>query len=157
MALFGLKSKVQIAPVETNGSLPDEENWVDLCRTYRDTVEIIDADPTVEEEYSDQEDDPIAVFTEAGKTEGKFSTFEFDNNTLADLFPEGTTVNGGFSASNSKGFETAIRFKTDSEHVISYAKVKLTVKKNIRLQKKAVALIDCLFTPMSPIHIAKTA
>ncbi len=146
--IFGTK-EVEVAPVEATGLMPADGTFAKLCDTYRDTVEIMDDDPDIQEEYSDQQTEPIEVFTEEGKTKGKFSTFQFDTATLKKLFPTGTIVDGKFTFGKNLGFETALRFKTDSGHMISFPKVKMFAKKSIGLQKKKLGLIDVSFTPMS--------
>lgn len=155
MPIFGTKI-VEFAPALEDGTMPLDADFKELCKTYRDTVEITDADPETSEEKSDQVDEPIAVFFEAGKTEGKFSGYEYDTATLLKLMG-GTVVNSEWTEGDNKGLEIAIRFKTDSGHQIAYPKVKFFAKKNLKLKKKEVALIDCIFTPMSKTRIKKLA
>lgn len=152
--IFGCKS-VEAAEPEKDGSMPSEQDFEKLCKTYRDSVEITEDDPDVENEYSDQDTEPIASFAEAGETTGSFQAFEFDNDTLQKLYPDATVVDEEFTFGKNIGFETAIRFKTDSGHIIAYPKVKFFAKKNIQLVKKGLALIDCQFTPLSQATISK--
>lgn len=155
MAVFGTKS-VEFAEVTNDGTMPLDADFEELCKTYRDSVEIVDDDPDTAEEYSDQSTEAIAVFYEAGKTEGKFSGYEYDTATLMKLMG-GTTVNSEWVEGDNLGIEMAIRFKTDSGHQIAWPKVKFFAKKNLKLKKKEVALIDCSFKPMSKCHIKKLA
>lgn len=153
MAIFGTKT-VEMAPVTANGTMPLEAAWKELCKTYRDSVEIVDADPDIAEEFCDQVDEAIEVFIEAGKTDGKFSGYEYDTETLQKLMG-GTVVNGTWTEGNNRGMDMAIRFKTDSGHIIAYPVVKLFAKKNLKLVKKGVALIDVIFKPKSKVSISK--
>ena len=153
MAIFGTKI-VEWAPVEADGTMPTDSEFEELCKTYRDSVEIVDADADISEEYSDQVNEPIGVFVTPGKTDGKFSGYEYDTTTLL-LLMGGTVVDGEWTEGDNMGKEIAIRFKTDSGHQIAYPKVKFFAKKNLKLKKKEIALIDCVFTPMSKSKIKK--
>lgn len=153
MAIFGTQV-VEWAPVEADGTMPADSEFEELCKTYRDTVEIVDGDPDITEEYSDQTDEPIEVFVESGKTDGKFSGYEYDTETLQKLMG-GTVVNGTWTEGNNRGMDMAIRFKTDSGHIIAYPVVKLFAKKNLKLVKKGVALLDVVFKPKSKVSITK--
>lgn len=154
--IFGIADVVEYADVQENDAMPANGEFETLCKTYRDSVEIVDEDPETAEEYSDQDEAPIVAFLEAGKTQGRFSTFDFSAETLKKLMPGGTVVDGDFTFPTANlGFETALRFKTDSGHVIAWPKVKLFAKKNMQMVKKGVALIDVTFTPLSPATISK--
>ncbi|BBQ07935.1 hypothetical protein [Elizabethkingia anophelis] len=153
MAIFGTKA-VEYAEITADGTLPLEAAWKELCKTYRDTVEIVDADPEVADEFSDQLDEPFESFFIAGKTEGKFSGYEYDTETLVRLIG-GTVVDNEWTEGDRKPKKIALRFKTDSGHQIAYPVVSLFAKKNLKLKKKEVALIDCQFTPLSKIRIKK--
>src|SRR5690625_2544057 len=123
--IFGIAGAVEIAPVELDNAMPADAEFTELCVTYRDSVEILDEDPEEAEEYSDQEDDPIASFIEQGKTRGSFDTFDFDPATLKKLFPNGTVSGDDFIFPRSNtGFETALRFSTDSGHTIAFPRVR---------------------------------
>lgn len=154
MAIFGNK-KVEWAPVTADGTMPLEAAFTELCKTYRDSVEILDGDPDIVEEFSDQVDEAIEIFVEAGKTDGKFSGYEFDSATLQKLMG-GTTVDGTWTEGSNRGIDMAIRFKTDSGHIIAYPVVKLFAKKNLKLVKKGVALIDVIFKPKSKVSITES-
>lgn len=153
MAIFGTK-EVLWAPVEADESMPDDAVFEELCKTYRDSVEILDADPDITEEYSDQITEPIGVFVIPGKTDGKFSGYEYDTATLLKLMG-GTVVDSEWTEGDNVGLEIAIRYITDSGHRITYPKVKFFAKKNLKLKKKEIALIDCIFKPMSKVRIKK--
>lgn len=154
--IFGIAGAVEIAPVQADNAMPADEVFTGLCETYRDSVEILDEDPEEAEEYSDQEDDPIASFVEQGKTRGSFDTFDFSATTLKKLFPGGIVSDDDFIFPKSNtGFETALRFSTDSGHTIAFPKVKLFAKRNMQLVKKGVALINVTFTALSPAQISK--
>jgi hypothetical protein len=155
MAIFGTK-KVEFAEVTPDGTMPLEADWEELCKTYRDSVEIVDNDPDIAEEYCDQMDEAIEIFIEAGKTDGKFSGYEYDPVTLQKLMG-GTVVDNVWTEGSNRGIDMAIRFKTDSGHTIAYPVVKLFAKKNLKLVKKNVALIDVIFKPKSKVSITKPA
>lgn len=155
MAIFGTKI-VEFAEVKADGTLPLEADWAELCKTYRDSVEVVDADPDIAEEYSDQIVEPIEIFVEPGKTNGKFSTYEYDTAILTKLMG-GTVLDGVWTEGDNRGKDIALRFKTDSGHIIAWPVVKLFAKKNLKLVKKNVALIEVTFTPKSKVRISKTA
>lgn len=155
MAIFGTKS-VEFAPATEDGTMPLDAAFEHLCKTYRDTVEITDEDPEIVEEFCDQDDEAFEVFTTPGATTGKFSGYEYDPETLQKLMG-GTVLDNEWTEGDNKGIYIALRFNTDSGHRIGYPKVKLFSKKNLKLKKKEVALIDCTFKPMSKIRIKKLA
>lgn len=155
MAIFGTK-KVEWAPIEPDGSMPAESKWTELCKTYRDSVEIVDSDADITEEYSDQDDEPVEVFVEPGKTEGKFSTYDYSPATLVKLMG-GTLVDDEWTEGSNRGIDIAIRFITDTNHRIAYPAVKLFAKKNLKLVKKNMALVECVFNPKSKVRIKKLA
>lgn len=153
MAVFGTKI-VQVAEVKPDGSMPAEADWTELCKTYRDSVEVVDADPEISEEYSDQDIEPIEIFVEPGKTDGKFSTYDYDPAILQKLMG-GTVLDDEWTEGDNRGRDVALRFKTDSGHMIAWPVVKLFGKKNLKLVKKNVALIDVTFKPKSKTRIKK--
>lgn len=155
MALFGTKI-VEMAEVKTDGTLPLEAEWTELCKTYRDSVEVVDEDADIAEEYCDQVSEPIEIFLEAGKTNGKFSAYEYDPAILTKLMG-GTVLDGVWTEGDNRGKDIALRFKTDSGHIIAWPSVKLFAKKNLKLVKKNIALIDVTFTPKSKVRISKSA
>lgn len=154
--IFGIASGVELAPVQPDNAMPADNLFEKLCDTYRDSVEIVDEDPEESEEYSDQDDDPIASFIQAGKTRGGFDTYDFTPATLKKMFPTGTVSGEVFIfPKNYTGFETALRFTTDSGHIIAFPKVKLFAKKNMQMVKRGIALINVTFTALSAPKISK--
>ncbi|WP_407483789.1 hypothetical protein [Elizabethkingia anophelis] len=145
---------LEFAPVTADGSMPLEAAWTELCKTYRDSFEILDDDPEEADEYGDQQDEPIESFFIAGKTKGKFSAYEYDPATLKKLMG-GTVVDGEWEEGDKKAQKIALRLKTDSNHQIAYAVVSFFAKKNLKVKKKEVALIDCTFTALSKAKIKK--
>ncbi|UFK27515.1 hypothetical protein [Elizabethkingia phage TCUEAP3] len=142
--------KVLAAPVTADGSVPLEAAWKELCRTYKNSVEIVDAAPTKKPEYCDQQSKPFKIFYEAGATEGKFQAYDYDPATLVELIG-GTTLDGEWTEPEENlGKEIALRFMTDSGHQITYPSVMLFAKKNLKLTKDSVALLDIDFEPLVP-------
>lgn len=155
MAIFGTK-EVLYADVLENYAVPLDADFEELCKTYRDTVEIVDADGDVTEEYSDQSDDPIVSLFTPGKTEGKFSGYEYDTATLIKLLG-GTALDGEWTEGDKKPKIIALRFLTNSGHRITYPAVSFRAKKNLLLKTKNIALIDCVFTVLAKAKIKKLA
>lgn len=142
------------APITADGTMPLEAAWKPLCDTYRDSFEILDDDPEEADEYGDQQDEPIESFFIAGKTKGKFSTYDYSPETLKTLMG-GTVVDGEWEEGDKKPQKIAFRITTDSGHRIAYPVVSLFAKKNLKAKKKEVALIDCSFTALSKARIKK--
>ena len=67
----------------------------------------------------------------------------------------GTVVDGEWEEGDKKAQKIALRLKTDSNHQIAYAVVSFFAKKNLKVKKKEVALIDCTFTALSKAKIKK--
>ncbi|CAI9677016.1 hypothetical protein HZR02_17625 [Elizabethkingia anophelis] len=147
--------KVLFAPVTADGSVPLEAAWEELCRTYKNSVEILGGKPTKKQEYCDQQSKPIKIFYESASTEGKFQAYDYDLQTLVQLIGGTVVDNEWTEPEENLGKEIALRFITDSNHQITYAKVMLFGSKNLKLVKDGLALIDCEFEPLLPGKIKK--
>lgn len=144
---YGLKS-IKVGTPTTDGSMPTV--LTDLCRTYQDSMEFVEDEATTTEEYCDQDDDPIAVFTTRGGKSIKFSTFDYSNEVLQKL--KGGTVVDGVWAEPAVMPEIffATEMTTRTDFLFMFPKVKATARFNAQVRKNGVMLLEVTFKPMSP-------
>mgnify|MGYP007087628159 CR=1 FL=1 len=97
--VYGVKL-LESGDVQGNGEMPSA--LAELCRTYRDSVTFREEEGTTEEEYSDQRDEPEAVFTGTdGKKVIEFETFDWTPALLKKL-KGGTVLSNKWSAPITK-------------------------------------------------------
>lgn len=124
-----------------------------LFDTYRDSVSFVEEDPDVQDEYSDQADDPFISLTTKGKKSIKGSTFDWTPDILQAL-KGGTVVDGMWQEPVSTPvIYKAIELETDSGHLIQCSKWQVTAKINMEIKKKNVALLEFTFKPLLPVKM----
>lgn len=144
---YGLKQIKSGDPTE-DGTMPAVLE--ELCRTYRDSCEFTEDDPQITEEFADQEDDPIEVFSTKGAKQIKFSTFDYSPETLAKL-KGGTVVNGQWAEpTSSTSIYQAIELTTDTDTPFQFPKCRVLTKFNAKFVKNGLALLEVTLKPLSP-------
>lgn len=135
-------SQILVAEPTANGTLPADADFTKLCDTLRDSVKFNESEPSTETEYSDQDDAPIASFSEKGLMTVSFSTYDWDNDVLVAL-KGGTITNGKWHASTSRtNIVKAFRIVTDSGAIISFPRLKINCFFNAEFKKKNVSLLE---------------
>lgn len=135
-------SQILVAEPTANGVLPVDADFSELCKTLRDSVKLDEAEASTEKEYSDQENDPIASFSENGAITVGFSTYDWDNAVLVAL-KGGTIVNSKWHAPTTRtNIVKALRIVTDSGATISFPRVQITARFNSEFKKKNVSLLE---------------
>ncbi len=122
-------------------------------RTYRDSASFVEDDPDLQDEYSDQSDDPIISIGSKGKKTIKVSTFDYSNETLQFL-KGGTILNGQWV--EPKGFPVihkAVEIVTEDGLPFQFPKAQIITKFNAEYKKKGVALLEVTIVPQTPVQI----
>lgn len=144
---YGLKT-LKHAAVEADGSFPAV--LTELCRTYRDSVEFTEADPTTTEEFCDQEDDAIFQIVEKGAKEISFSTFDYSPEVLQKV-KGGTIVDNTWSEPTiTPEIHMAIEIETNTGVKFQFPKCRVIAQFNSRFQKRGLTLLDVTLRPLSP-------
>lgn len=126
-----------------------------LFDTYRDSVSFVEDDADVQDEYSDQDDNPFISLSTKGTKTLKASTFDWTPTILKEL-KGGTVVNGMWVEPATAPLITkAIDLETDSGTHFQCSKWQITAKLNAEIKKKNVALLEITAKPLLPIKIGK--
>lgn len=142
--------QVLAGTVLASGDFPDAGDMTELCKTYKNSCEFTEADPTITDEFSDQQDDPIHTFIEKGSKEIKFSTFDYTPATLVKL-KGGTSLNDVWSepATIPEIFQ-AIELKLASGNSFKFPKCRIFAKFNAKLVKNGLSLLEVTIKPVLP-------
>ena len=142
---FGVAADTNVMPVP----------MTKLFDTYRDTVSFVEEDDDVQDEYSDQEDNPFISLSTKGAKTIKGSTFDWTPDILVAL-KGGTSVDGMWKEpAVSTPIYKAVEVETDSGHKILCSKWQVTAKINMEIKKKNVALLEFTLKPLLPVSIGK--
>ncbi len=118
-------------------------------RTYRNSCEFTEDDPSVKDEYSDQDDDPFFSIVTKGKKSIKVSTFDYGNETLQFL-KGGTVVDGQWhEPAGAPIIFKAVKIVTNTGLPFEFPKVQIVAKFNAKLTKEGVKLLEVTMTPMA--------
>ncbi len=144
---YGLK-QINAADISVDGTMPTKLE--ELCRTYKNSCEFTEDDPQITEEFCDQEEDAIDIFTTKGAKQIKFSTFDYSPETLKVL-KGGTVLNGQYAEpTGSVDIYKAIELITDTGIPFHFPKCRVITKYNAKFVKDGLMLLDVTLKPMSP-------
>ncbi len=145
---YGLKS-IKHADPTLDGTFPSS-GLVELCRTYKDSCEFTEDDPSITEEFCDQEDDPVMVFIEKGAKNVKFSTFDYSPETLKTL-KGGTVLDNKWSEPTTlPEIHRAIEITTATGLKFCFPKARVIAKFNAKFVKNGMMLLEVTLKPVSP-------
>lgn len=126
-----------------------------LFDTYRDSVSFVEEDADFQDEFSDQQDDPIISLGTKGVKTLKGSTFDWTPTVLQTL-KGGTVVDGMWTEPAVMPVITkAVELETDSGVIIRCSKWQVSAKLNMEIKKKNVALLEFTLKPLLPVSIGK--
>lgn len=144
---YGLKS-IKVAEPETSGAMPTV--LTELCRTYQDSMEFVEDEATVTEEFCDQDDDPIAVFAVKGGKSVKFSTFDYSPEVLQKV-KGGTVVDDTWAEPVvMPEIHQAVEIETRTGLKFQFPKARVTARFNAQVRKNGVMLLEVMLRPLSP-------
>lgn len=144
---YGLK-KLNSADPKEDGTMP--EVLPELCQTYRDSCSFVEEESTVTDEYSDQQDDPIASFDVKGAKTITCSTFDYSPETLVKL-KGGTIVNGQWAEPViAPEIYQAIEILTNADLPFQFPYCRVSARFNANFTKNGLSLLEIKFRPLSP-------
>tara|TARA_R110002033_G_scaffold1964_2_gene14473 strand:+ start:427 stop:921 length:495 start_codon:yes stop_codon:yes gene_type:complete len=144
---YGLKI-IKSADPEASGDMPAV--LTELCKTYKNSCEFVEDDPTITEENSDQQDDPIHVFVEKGGRTVKLSTYDNSNELLLKL-KGGSILNGQWLEPTAQApIYQAVEITMDSGIPLAFPKCLVSAKFNWKMVKNGLALLEITLKPLSP-------
>lgn len=144
---YGLKSVLVGVPTET-GAMPAV--LTELCRTYRNSFEFLEDTPELKEEFCDQDDDPVEVFSGRASKTVRFSTFDYSPETLVKLKGGEVVDEKWAEPTGTPAIYVALRAVTDTGLEFDFPKVRLMASFNAKIVKDSLALIEVLIKPVSP-------
>lgn len=147
--VYGLKSIKFGAPM-ADGSMPIAANMSELFRTYRDSAKFVEDDADLQEEFSDQSDDPVITLGTKGKKTIEVATFDYDPTVLMAM-KGGTVVDGVWNEpANLPEIFKAVELETDSGTKVMAPKGRIFAKFNAEFKKKGLSLLEIKIVPNTP-------
>lgn len=138
---FGLQS-LKMGNPDVDGGMGT--TLTDIGKIVQDTCDLVSADPTTDEEFSEQDDTPVMSFITKGIDTLKFSLFDCTAATLMKVL--GGTVDGTSGAwnapSDSPSIVQSIEITTKSGLVISIPSAKVLGKLNYQFRKRGLLKVD---------------
>lgn len=145
---YGLKA-IKTAPAEATGDFPTT-GLTELCRTFKNSAEFTEEDPTITDEFCDQSDDPVISFVEKGAKSIKVSTFDYSADTLKKL-KGGTILNGKWQEpAVVEEIIKAVEITTDTDLKFQFPKARIIAKFNAKFVKNGMTLLEITIKPLSP-------
>lgn len=122
--------------------------------TYQDSADLVQADDSLTEIYSEENDDPEEIIAIPGIKTLKFSIMNFDADTLVLVLggtATGTIPNKKWLAPSSRVIiEKSIKLLTKTGNTIDIPRARVSGKLNMKFSKKGVALVDITARVMVP-------
>ncbi|MBS9774953.1 MAG: hypothetical protein KGV59_07365 [Tenacibaculum sp.] len=145
---YGLNA-VRTAEPQESGDFPTS-GLEELCRTYKNSGEFIEEEPTITPEECDQVDDPIFELVEKGKKYVKFSIFDYSPETLKAL-KGGTVLDGKwYEPTSVEEITKAVEIETKTGLKFQFPKARIIAKFNAKLVKNGLSLLEVIVRPLSP-------
>lgn len=135
-------SKIEVADVVTS---PATEVWAALGKTYENTCKMTEDDPTENEFYCEEEDDPVEIILKRGKTKLTWSIMNLTAATCEKVFggiyTEGTKTWG--SPANIFSEERAIKVTPQIGCSFIIPRAKFYAKITADFNKQGLFLAEC--------------
>lgn len=152
-------TKIEISDIATDGGLGTA--FAALGKTYKDTAELMGADPAVFEHYSEESDDPEEIVETKGKVTIKWSIMDSDADTLVKALggtATGTAPNKIWNApAGAPNIEKSVKITPKAGKVIDIVRAKIVAKPNYKLTKNGIFLVDIVATILTPTKAATAA
>lgn len=151
--------KIEIGAIAGDGGLAT--SFAAIGKTYKDTAELMGADPSVFEHYSEESDDPEEIVVTKGKVTVKWSIFDSDADTLVKALggtATGTAPNKIWSSPDTAtDIEKSIKITPKAGKVINIVRAQLVGKINYKLSKNGIFMVDITGTILAPTKAATAA
>lgn len=142
-------SKIEVGAVNT---LLSAESWKALGKTFEGTCKMVEEDPTEQEFYCEEEDDPQESIIKRGKTKLNWSIMNITAATAKDIF-------GGEYDLSSKTWKSPTRIFTEEKAIkvtpqigctFVLPRVKFWAKITADFSKQGLFLAECSATILTP-------
>jgi hypothetical protein len=148
--------KIEISAIAEDGGLGID--FDPLGKTYKDTAELMGADPEVFEHNSEESEDPEEIVTHKGKVTVKWSIMDSDADTLIKVLggtSTGTAPNKIWSAPDqAPTIEKSVKITPKVGKVINIVRAKIVAKPNYKLASNGIFLVDITATILAPTKAA---
>lgn len=150
LVTLGLSS-IEVAPILGDGSIGTA--WTGLCLTYEDSCSMSEEDPTTQEFYCEESDDPVVSSTKRGKLTLNFSVMDADPDALVNLLggtTSGTSPVVWESPDLIPVIERSIKITPKQGLTFKIPRASISAKLNSQFSKKGLFLIDVVATVLKP-------
>ena len=142
-------SKIEVADIDATTGL-HSGSYTTLGKTYENTCKLTEEDPTTNEFYCEEEDDPQESISKAGKTTLAFSIMNANAAALANLFG-GTASSGVWSAPDATvEVYKNVKITPRIGGVLEIRRCKLRAKVNADYSKQGLFLVEMTGTVLKP-------
>lgn len=140
-------TKIELADIGADGTLGQYET---LGLTHEGSCTMVDEDPTTQDFYCEEEDDPVVSISKRGKTTINFSVMNASPETMAKVFG-GTTKDGVWEAPEKMPvIEKAARITPQLGCTFEVPRASLVAKMNGTFSKTGIFLVDIVLTVKKP-------
>lgn len=142
-------SKIEVAAIDATTGLASG-SYATLGKTYENTCKLTEEDPTENEFYCEEEDDPQESISKAGKITLTFSIMNANAAAMVNIF--GGTVSSGVWSAPDKAPEVYKNVKITPRvgGVLELRRCKLRAKINAEYSKQGLFLCEVTATVLKP-------
>jgi len=149
-------SKIEVGTIANDGDIAS--TFEQLGYTYKDTCTMSQDDAQEDEFYAEEEDDPVASISTAGKTNFAFSLMNPSPEAMVTLMggtasksSQELTDNDTWEAPNKiEQIEKSVRITPVQGFRIDVPRMKLTAKINAEFKKSGIFLVEVKGTVLVP-------
>jgi hypothetical protein len=146
-SMFGLDA-VEFGDIATDGGVATTFSALGL--TFKDTFEILEADPTETDFFSEENDDPELSITTKGALTMKFQLMNFDAESIAEL-KGGSVASDIYSADSfTINIEKSVKVTPKEGFIFTIPRAKITAKFTGKLSKSELMNIEVMIKVMNP-------
>lgn len=140
-------TKIELADIGADGT-PGE--YATLGLTHEGSCTMVDEDPTTQDFYCEEEDDPVVSISKRGKTTINFSVMNASPGTMKKAFG-GEVANGTWEAPEKMPIiEKAVRITPQLGCTFEVPRASLVAKINGTFSKTGIFLVDIVLTVKKP-------
>lgn len=144
---YGLDS-VEFGDIATDGGVAT--TFGSLGLTFKDTFDILEADPTETDFFSEENDDPELSITTKGALTMKFQLMDYDAESIAEL-KGGSVASDIYSADSfTINIEKSVKVTPKQGFIFMIPRAKITAKFMGKLAKTELVTIEVTIKVLSP-------
>ena len=143
-------SKIEIGAIAEDGGMG--ASLAQLGYTREDSCSLTQEDPTTNEFFAEEVDDPVISISKAGKYTFAFSIMDPSVSVLADLMGgTATTASDKWDApSGAVTIEKSVKITPKQGFIFEIPRMSIVAKWNAPLSKTDIVTIECTGTVMAP-------